>query len=74
MPPKMNMDEEIKKDQNFQEIKVIHEYDPDDLQDMSIDEGNQKLETEASSVKDEKVEETENNFVKHENMNETHRM
>ena len=44
MPPKpsaedaADQDNKIKKDQDFSQIKVLHEYDPEDLQDMSINE------------------------------------
>merc|ERR1712079_640008 len=49
MPPKAQLDEEIKKDQDFKEIKVVHEYDPEDLQDMSIGEENQENQAEVKS-------------------------
>ena len=52
MPPK-KMDEEIKKDQDFKEIKVTHEYDPEDLQDMSITEDNEENISKQKEIKNE---------------------
>merc|ERR1712156_435904 len=60
MPPQIREKEvdeensEIKKDQNFQEIKVAHEYDPEDLQDMSIGEENHEKQTKKSENTSEK--------------------
>jgi len=54
MPPKKT--EEIKKDQDFKEIKVAHEYDPEDMEDMSIGEENPEKQTENSESVSEKPE------------------
>ena len=83
MPPQIREKEvdeensEIKKDQNFQEIKVAHEYDPEDLQDMSIGEENHEEHTkkdendEKQTEKDEKqTEKSENSLEKPEDVSE----
>merc|ERR1712079_199167 len=67
MPPKAKLDEEIKKDQDFKEIKVVHEYDPEDLQDMSIGEENHGNQTEVKSENQTEIESENQTEIKSEN-------
>ena len=76
MPPQIREKEvdeensEIKKDQNFQEIKVAHEYDPEDLQDMSIGEENHEEQTIKDENNEKQAENDEKTTKKSENVSE----
>merc|ERR1711936_1466734 len=76
MPPQIREKEvdeensEIKKDQNFQEIKVAHEYDPEDLQDISIGEENHEEQTKKDENNEKQAENDEKKTEKSEKTSE----
>ena len=77
MPPKNEAleNEEIKKDQDFKQIKVVHQYDPEDMQDDSVNKDNSSQVATKQEPKEEvdgskeAIDESQENEVKAEEVN-----